>query len=93
MLYDNSTMVDLIGQIKCEKTLIDIGYSFRRSLVFDHSRLQTRNDRWHFPDKDDDASKQNKVPHNQHSDASSFENAMAKASQFHYYYKTRNHTL
>ena len=51
--------------------------------MLDSPVLQSRNNRWHFPDKDNNATKRNEVPHNQHSDPCSFENVVLRASQFH----------
>ena len=64
------------------KTSSGIGFC-SGDLRFCSFLLHARNDCWHFPDEDDDASKQNEVPHNQHSDACSFENAIARTFQFH----------
>ncbi|RKU33643.1 hypothetical protein C6499_01065 [Candidatus Poribacteria bacterium] len=45
------------------------------------NRLQARNDRWHFPDEDDDGTKQDEIPHDQHSDAGSLENVTTRTFQ------------
>ncbi|RKU16260.1 hypothetical protein C6503_12570 [Candidatus Poribacteria bacterium] len=45
--------------------------------IFERTVLQARNDRWHFPDEDDDGTKQDEIPHDQHSDAGSLENVTA----------------
>lgn len=46
--------------------------------------LQARNYRWHFPDEDDDGTKQDEIPHDQHSDAASLENVSARMFQLNH---------
>ena len=50
-------------------------------LIFERTVLQVRNDRRHFPNEDDDGTKQDEIPHDQHSDAGSLEYGTARTFQ------------